>query len=474
MPASMDNLASQCNNNAMHSIGSRLRQISARLAAASPAARSILPHVLCRVCRSPALEFKERVRSSTQAFDLYRCKACGTRSFYPDPVLDYIHHTDDEISIKRYVEATAAIDFLALNVMSAIGSRRSGRLLDIGCGFGFAADAARRLAGWSVVGVEPSAWGRRGAKALRLDISDRYFGPSHPLSTERFDLIHASEVLEHICDPVPFLELLKAQLAVDGILVLTTPNGDALDQVINATMRGAVLSVGAHAVLFSKASLESTLTRIGFANVDVSIRGCTLVAFASDTVLALAQFQPAKIGADYAAHVLEAGLTDADLNAGMRFRRFRHLVELGQFADADAMLDSFAAELSAPFEAAATIDDYAKRNRFYLGQLMFYVGILRMNHAIDYEAACLLFMDANRICREKIRLDFDNSVFEQDIQWRALQHAAMCHAILGRAIQANSLYTQIVDENERHQGQIPADLVQHARETLHLSHRDSC
>jgi len=42
---------------------------------------------------------------------------------------------------------------------------------------------------------------------------------------ERYDVIIASEVLEHVTDPPAFLRALRALLTPKGIVVLTTPNG---------------------------------------------------------------------------------------------------------------------------------------------------------------------------------------------------------------------------------------------------------
>jgi SAM-dependent methyltransferase len=100
------------------------------------------------------------------------------------------------------------------------------KVLDAGCGEGF---ATRTLVGVAaeVVGVDYSAeaiaYCRRTwhEPRLRFAVVDL----ARPGSfDERFDLVLNFQVLEHIADPIPFLEGLRARLAPAGELLLTTPN----------------------------------------------------------------------------------------------------------------------------------------------------------------------------------------------------------------------------------------------------------
>ena len=46
-------------------------------------------------------------------------------------------------------------------------------------------------------------------------------------SGELFDVINAGDVIEHLTDPVSFIQILRDKLEVGGVLIVTTPNVDS-------------------------------------------------------------------------------------------------------------------------------------------------------------------------------------------------------------------------------------------------------
>lgn len=111
-------------------------------------------------------------------------------------------------------------------------AKPGGRVLDIGCGTGFLLE---RLAerGFSGVGIDLSpesvAHARRrlaevgAADRLTAEVGSAYEPPDGP-----FDLIALTDVLEHLEDPRACLAALRAVLAPDGLLVISTPNRRSL------------------------------------------------------------------------------------------------------------------------------------------------------------------------------------------------------------------------------------------------------
>ncbi len=97
------------------------------------------------------------------------------------------------------------------------------RVLDVGCAGGAFPKAAADL-GFSVVGVEPSAWlCAQGRKLYGLDLrpgvlADQDFTP------ESFDLVTLWDVVEHLADPIEVLEDIHDLLKPGGLLILNYPD----------------------------------------------------------------------------------------------------------------------------------------------------------------------------------------------------------------------------------------------------------
>ncbi len=117
-----------------------------------------------------------------------------------------------------------------------------GRLLDVGCGAGLAAEAFARL-GYEVLGIDaaPDPIGAAVAHAGGLGVTYRV-ATAEEMAGEglRFPVITALEVIEHVADPAQFLRLLAGLLEPGGLLFLST---------LNRTLRSlAIAKVGAEYV----------------------------------------------------------------------------------------------------------------------------------------------------------------------------------------------------------------------------------
>ena len=107
-----------------------------------------------------------------------------------------------------------------------------GRLLDIGCGAGLAAEALARL-GHDVVGIDAGADVIAAARAHAgsLPIDYRVTTPE-ALSGERFAVITALEVIEHVTDPAAFVRTCAGLLAPGGMLFVSTLNRTARSLIV--------------------------------------------------------------------------------------------------------------------------------------------------------------------------------------------------------------------------------------------------
>lgn len=101
-----------------------------------------------------------------------------------------------------------------------------GSVLEIGCGNGNLLTRLNHL-GWRVHGIEPDAKAagiaqRRGLHIINGELTDQTF------EAETFDAIVMSHVIEHIGDPVTLLRRCRKILKPDGVLIMLTPNLNAL------------------------------------------------------------------------------------------------------------------------------------------------------------------------------------------------------------------------------------------------------
>lgn len=100
--------------------------------------------------------------------------------------------------------------------------KKSGRLLDIGCGMGFMSEMGQRM-GFVTKGIDVNPHAIKKGKEMfpQLDIS---CSSLDSLENESFDIIVLNHVLEHILEPASFLFEVKKKLKQDGIIVLGVPN----------------------------------------------------------------------------------------------------------------------------------------------------------------------------------------------------------------------------------------------------------
>jgi ubiquinone/menaquinone biosynthesis C-methylase UbiE len=138
---------------------------------------------------------------------------------------------------------------------------RGARLLDIGCGNGAFVRAARAW-GWDAEGLDPDPSAAAVGRATGLPITVGSL-PKVGYPDASFAAVTMSHSIEHLHDPVAGLQEIRRILQPGGSVWIGTPNLSSTGhKVFGADWRG--LEPPRHLVLFTAATLISTLSRAGY------------------------------------------------------------------------------------------------------------------------------------------------------------------------------------------------------------------
>jgi 2-polyprenyl-3-methyl-5-hydroxy-6-metoxy-1,4-benzoquinol methylase len=139
---------------------------------------------------------------------------------------------------------------------------RTGDVLDVGCGYGYfmrvAHDAGLRPFGLdlSEAAVERAS-ARFPGRVFRGTLSDSALPPE-----QKFDVIFASHVVEHITAPVEFMRSVVARLKPGGLVALVTPNIESLLSRVSGS-RWVSFKIPEHVAYYSPATITRLIRRGG-------------------------------------------------------------------------------------------------------------------------------------------------------------------------------------------------------------------
>lgn len=195
--------------------------------------------VQCTLCGSKEVNYiANKIRNDVEGkYKMYRCGCCETHFLYPRPQSEQLQDYYDG-KFREEVHSESYYDYETLNSVfkrfTPEARQRVERItkelnpqdevLEIGCSVGYFLDA---LAG-SVKFVYGTEWDKKAQQFIKdcarhsnIEVSDNPedFG-------KQFDKIFMFHVLEHIEQPIAFLESLKQMLKPDGIIYIEVPNVD--------------------------------------------------------------------------------------------------------------------------------------------------------------------------------------------------------------------------------------------------------
>lgn len=227
------------------------------------------------MCNGPLSPAVARPSSSYAERGTWRidvCTQCGAGATMPRPThaelarcyeASYGYSAHDLIEAEKRRRAAWLLEWSGV---------RTGRILDVGCMFGFLLDEARAR-GLDTHGIELSSGPAKAAadKGHQVFIGTiEAFAEAHPKL--RFDAVFAQHVLEHIPDPRQFFATAKRLLVPGGRLVVCVPNFEARLRKLMPNGWGWY-QVPVHLHHFSSRALHRLLVESGFSVSEQKTRG---------------------------------------------------------------------------------------------------------------------------------------------------------------------------------------------------------
>lgn len=176
-----------------------------------------------------------------------------------------------------FIKEKIGIHFRRLETSS--NSLKKLRILDVGCGGGLLCEPLARL-GAEVTGIDPIedniAAAKAHAKEMNLSITYLpYAVEDLPQSVPLFDVVVASEIIEHVVNPDVFLKACATHLSDQGGMVVTTFNKTLKSYLFGIIAAEYILNwapKGTHSwkQFMTPQDLAQKLSDLGFVNQEVT------------------------------------------------------------------------------------------------------------------------------------------------------------------------------------------------------------
>ena len=187
----------------------------------------------CLLCKTGELKYV----FSKKSYKFVKCQKCKLLFVNPRPSTELLkiiyskEYFEGKIDLqdqepKNFIDEKYSSIARADKILDKVRRYKNlGNLLDIGCGLGFLLDRAIEK-NWKTIGIDISDYAIKECKKRRLSVKKGSIEEVN-LPNNYFDVIIATDVLEHIFDPIIFIKKVHKLLKIGGVLVIEVPNYEA-------------------------------------------------------------------------------------------------------------------------------------------------------------------------------------------------------------------------------------------------------
>lgn len=208
-----------------------------------------------------------------------KCNKCGLVKQHPEPMFEKLKAKYDENN-KYFVNENKGVDYVKgeawlretarfyISILSRWVPSYNVEMLDIldfGCGTGILCHEFQKD-GHTALGIELSEWAAKfGKKKYGVNIiqGDLF---QVDLQKIRFDIVTMMHTIEHLQNPIRYVEKLTKSLKENGIMMIATPNVDCITSRFFGKNWRYYLP-NEHIYLFNEKSLKILLGKIGLNSI---------------------------------------------------------------------------------------------------------------------------------------------------------------------------------------------------------------
>lgn len=238
----------------------------------------------CPCCRSKEHKFW----LSKEGFDYQICKSCHTIYQSPRPLNKYF---------KKFYEQSKSVKFWASNfyketidsrveliwkpkaklVLNSIikneKNHKVDNLIDVGGGYGLFCQELNKLRKFDTYVIEPSKGLAKICREKGFSVIESFAEDVNPkMIPEGRSCFVSFELLEHVYNPIDFIQHVYSLMKSNDILVLTTLNGMGLD-ILHLKDKSKSISPPQHINFLNPNSLKLLLSKTGFSEISTFTPG---------------------------------------------------------------------------------------------------------------------------------------------------------------------------------------------------------